>query len=176
MLTFMSCILLGLAASIDPIFLATGNNCGRLHDDNACSGMYSVIPLDDSNDSKNYEKEHLYVAPFFYPFLRGYRIRIMSKSLDYRLQYTVGSENKTEVLFVQSNFVDIDVESNDPVFIRASRFVSVMVITPGKNNTDGVGTAFMLHVPEQQSLLSEYHFVVPDRSMEETELPVKSIP
>lgn len=149
-------------SSIDPIFLATGNNCGRLHDDNACSGMYSVIPLDDSNDSKNYEKEHLYVAPFFYPFLRGYRIRIMSKSLDYRLQYTVGSENKTEVLFVQSNFVDIDVESNDPVFIRASRFVSVMVITPGKNNTDGVGTAFMLHVPEQQSLLSEYHFVVPD--------------
>ena len=58
--------------------------------------------------------------------------------------------------------MDIDVDSNVPVYIRTSRFVSVTVITPGKNNTDGIGTAFMLYIPEERSLLSEYQFTVPD--------------
>lgn len=70
---------------IDFLFFVIGNNCGWLYDDNVCSGMYFVILLDDLNDLKNYEKEYLYVVFFFYLFLRGYRIRIMLKSLYYCL-------------------------------------------------------------------------------------------
>ncbi|XP_061188499.1 uncharacterized protein LOC133196653 [Saccostrea echinata] len=149
-------------SSIDPIFVATGNKCARLHHDNACSGMNFMIPLDNSHLDIHYDSEHVFVTPFFYPFLRGYKIRILSMKNDYRLQYIMGQENKTETLFVQNNYVDIDVDSNIPVYIRTSRFVSVTVITPGKNNTDGIGTAFMLYIPDERSLLSEYHFVVPD--------------
>lgn len=149
-------------SSIDPVFVATGNNCGRLKTDNACSGMFSVLPVDDSHTKAHFDTEHIFITPFFYPFLRGYKIRILSKTDNYRLQYIIGNESKPEVLFVQKDFVDIDVELNVPVFIRTSRFASVTVITPGKNNTDGIGVAFMLHVPEQAVLLSEYHFIVPD--------------
>ncbi|XP_062622192.1 uncharacterized protein LOC134283729 [Saccostrea cucullata] len=149
-------------SSIDPIFVATGNKCARLHDDNACSGMNFMIPSDNSDQEVNYDSEHVFITPLFHPFLRGYKIRILSRKNDCRIQYNIGQENKTQTLFVQNNYVDIDVDSNVPVYIRTSRFVSVTVITPGKNNTDGIGTAFMLYIPEEGALLSEYHFTVPD--------------
>jgi hypothetical protein len=149
-------------SSIDPISIATGNKCGRLNGSNACNGMNFMIPVDNSHGLTQYDTEHVFVTPFFSSFLRGYKIRIVSAKHDYRLQYKLGHNDKLETIFVQSDHIDIEVDSNVPVYIRTSRFVSVIVITPGKNNTDGIGTAFMLYIPENQAVLAEYHFVVPD--------------
>lgn len=149
-------------SSIDPISVATGNKCGRLNDSYACNGMNFVIPVDNSRDITGYDTEHGFITPFFASFVRGYKVRIVSARPDYRLQYRLGHEDKLETIFVQSDYIDIDVDSNIPVYIRTSRFVSVTVITPGKCNTDGIGTAFMLYIPDQRALLTEYHFAVPD--------------
>ena len=146
-----------MVKSVDPVAVAVGNNCGRLYSGNACSGMYTMVPPVSNSGQA-------FIIPSLKNHDHGFKTRIVAAHDLTKLTISIG-DNETDVILDRNQWHDIDNEDNSPVYVESNHGVQVTQITPGKNNTDGKGTAFMMYVPAISQYRSEYCFSVPNENL-----------
>ncbi|KAK3088585.1 hypothetical protein FSP39_020912, partial [Pinctada imbricata] len=146
-----------LVTSVDPVAVSTGNTCGRLHDGYACSGLYTMTPPTSS-------LQKTFIVPPLQSQPHGFNTRIVAASDLTRLTvHYRGQEQQVDLN--KQEYYDVRCNESKPVYIESNFGVIVSQMTPGKNNEDGAGAAFMMYVPAVSQYKTQYNFFVPGEEL-----------